>query len=177
MGLGGNLGEKGEHDTYSHSLALCYRPFMARLARIVIPGLAHRGNRYHVPLFPSGDGTSGDSANARTVISSRSAAHALAGQSGGGSSSSSSSSGGSNSCTAANNGVDSAFRKLLDQMAHKAIPASPWKTVSGIANCINQFASDLGNELKNNFPNVSNNQALTNLNQCIQNVEHGMTEP
>jgi hypothetical protein len=50
-------GGMGGHDTYSP--ALCYRPCMARLARIVVPGLPHhvtqRGNRREAIFFEDGD--------------------------------------------------------------------------------------------------------------------------
>ena len=49
--------EIGGHDTYSP--AWCYRPCMARLARIVVPGLPHhvtqRGNRREAIFFEDGD--------------------------------------------------------------------------------------------------------------------------
>ena len=45
------------HDTYS--LSRCYGPYMARLARIVIPGLpphvTQRGNRREAIFFGDGD--------------------------------------------------------------------------------------------------------------------------
>jgi len=46
----------GGHDTYTPR---CYCPYMARLARIVIPGLPHhvtqRGNRREAIFFQDGD--------------------------------------------------------------------------------------------------------------------------
>jgi hypothetical protein len=51
------LTERGGHDTYSPTQ--CYRPYVARLARIVIPGLPHhvtqRGNRREAIFFEDGD--------------------------------------------------------------------------------------------------------------------------
>jgi hypothetical protein len=53
----GESGGIGGHDTYSP--VQCYRLCMARLARIVIPGLPHhvtqRGNRREAIFFENGD--------------------------------------------------------------------------------------------------------------------------
>jgi putative transposase len=53
----GNRGGIGGHDTYF--LSRCYRWYMARLARVVIPGLPHhvtqRGNRREAIFFEDGD--------------------------------------------------------------------------------------------------------------------------
>jgi RHS repeat-associated protein len=47
-------------------------------------------------------------------------------------------------CKAPNNWVQQLFQIILDKIADKAIPASPWKPDSRIANCIQQFGSNIG---------------------------------
>jgi hypothetical protein len=76
-----------------------------------------------------------------------------------------------------NNWVDPIFKKILDKIAEKAIPASPWKPVSGLALCIQNFSNDIGQELNNNFPNVSANQAMLNFQSCLQHLAGGMANP
>jgi hypothetical protein len=60
------------------------------------------------------------------------------------------------------------LRKILD------IPASPWPTASGIQACIDNFVRDISDQINNNFPNVSSERALHNLQSCMQRLGQGM---
>lgn len=74
---------------------------------------------------------------------------------------------------APSSGVDRAFKKVLDKTADKVIPASPWKTVSGLITCFQNFTNDINDQIKN-FPNVSNERAIANLLSCVHRVNQGM---
>jgi hypothetical protein len=100
-------------------------------------------------------------------------AHAFAAQSGG-----SSSSGGANSCSAPNNGVSSVFQQILDKIADKAIPASPWKPVSGIVNCVQNYFNDVTQQVNNQFNHEGPNpNAAANMASCMQGVIDSMSNP
>jgi hypothetical protein len=66
------------------------------------------------------------------------------------------------------------LRKILDKVAKKAIPASPWPTSSGIATCAQKFFDDVTDQINNHFPNVSQEQPIANFESCMQRVIHGM---
>jgi RHS repeat-associated protein len=77
-----------------------------------------------------------------------------------------------------NNWVDPLIRQILDKMADKAIPASPWKPVSGIAKCVQQFFNDVTQQFNSqvNHDGPSPN-AGANMARCLQGVGEGMSNP
>jgi hypothetical protein len=67
---------------------------------------------------------------------------------------------------------------MLDKFASKAIPATRWTTVSGIAMCAQQFLNDVSQDLNNQLNQQGPNpNATADMATCLQNVANGMAKP
>jgi hypothetical protein len=80
--------------------------------------------------------------------------------------------------TASNNWTMTLVQKMLDKIADKGIPGSPWKPVSGLINCSQGYVSDVSQELNNAVNHDGPNpNASANMASCMGGVTNGMTNP
>jgi RHS repeat-associated protein len=66
-------------------------------------------------------------------------------------------------------------QEILDKIASKLIPASPWKTVSGTITCLYAWAANVFQQVEQALEgSVPSGNASANMNSCMQGVENGM---